>query len=180
MLRPIATNEIGWLARILVSFSRALNSYLGLDGIPLTPPQRGANAGAPAAAQQQYEPPETLLQEWLLVARRRGWRVNLRPLAEKQTLAWVCAVALVTHWILLWLLSPAAERPAGGSSGWGGWDASTAAYEQQQRRYEQQQRAAAAAAAASRQQQQHGAAASRQQQWEEDMGLGGPGDLGAW
>jgi hypothetical protein len=36
------------------------------------------------------------------VARRRGWRLNLRPLAEVQTLAWLLGLVLITRW--LWAL----------------------------------------------------------------------------
>ncbi len=219
MLRPITTNEIGWLARALVAVSRAVNSYLNLDGVPLadkassgtpqqqqqqqqqqsgstpqkqTPPQaspsgtgtktgtpgRSPAAGTPQQQQQQqpYDPPETLLQEWLLVARRRGWRVNLRPLAEKQTLAWLLAAALLVHWIARWLLTPAPPAAARGGS-W--WEAAAAAYEEQQRlyaeeqaRYQQQQRA-------HRLQQHQQRAAQRAQQWEE-VDMGGAGDLGGW
>jgi hypothetical protein len=34
MLRPIASNEIPWLVRLLVRINRAVNGALGLDGEP--------------------------------------------------------------------------------------------------------------------------------------------------
>lgn len=49
-----------------------------------------------------------LLQELLSVARRRGWRLNLRPLAEVQTLAWLLGLLLLARW--LWAL---ASSPGG-------------------------------------------------------------------
>ncbi len=39
------------------------------------------------------------------VARRRGWRLNLRPLAEVQTLAWLLGLALVVRWLCALLSS---------------------------------------------------------------------------
>ena len=36
MLRPITSNEIPWLVRLLVRISQAVNGALGLDGIPQT------------------------------------------------------------------------------------------------------------------------------------------------
>jgi hypothetical protein len=38
------------------------------------------------------------LQEWLVFAKRRGWRLNLRFLAEVQTLAWLLLLGLLTYW----------------------------------------------------------------------------------
>jgi hypothetical protein len=52
--------------------------------------------------------PVLLLQELLGVARRRGWRLNLRPLAEVQTLAWLVGLFLFSRW--LWAL---ASSPGG-------------------------------------------------------------------
>jgi hypothetical protein len=61
MLRPIASNEVAPLVRLLVGVSRAVNSSLGLTGVP-TPPGE--------------EPPETVTQVRLLlllmVCRRGG------------------------------------------------------------------------------------------------------------
>lgn len=42
------------------------------------------------------------LQELLVFARRRGWRVNLRPLAEIQTLAWLLVIFFIGRW--MWAL----------------------------------------------------------------------------
>ncbi|KAF6262749.1 hypothetical protein COO60DRAFT_1699160 [Scenedesmus sp. NREL 46B-D3] len=88
MLRPIASNEVAPLVRLLVGVSRAVNSTLGLTGVPAAPGEG---------------PPETVTQELLGVARRRGWRLNLRPLAEVQTLAWLLGLLLVGRW--LWMLA---------------------------------------------------------------------------
>ncbi|GBF95518.1 hypothetical protein Rsub_07868 [Raphidocelis subcapitata] len=198
MLRPIASNEIGWLARALVSLSRAANAALGLDGVPLPPAPAGAAAGgaaggaaadgkggaggsaaasggggAAAAAGRggaAYDPPETLLQEWLLAARRRGWRINLRPLAEKQTLGWLLGLGLLLYWIGQLLAAAAAAPAAQAQGGWEATAAAAAAARQRQWRQQQQERWRAAAAAAP-------AAGG----WEEVEALGGgPGDLGAW
>lgn len=47
-------------------------------------------------------PNHCALQKVALVARRRGWRVNLRPIAEWRTLLF-----LVLSWMLLrWMLWP--------------------------------------------------------------------------
>jgi len=43
------------------------------------------------------------VQEWLDVARRRGWRINLRWLAEVQTLCWLLALLLLGRF--LWRLA---------------------------------------------------------------------------
>jgi hypothetical protein len=47
MLRPIASNEVAPLVRLLVGISRAVNSSLGLTGVPTGPGE---------------EPPETVTQ----------------------------------------------------------------------------------------------------------------------
>jgi hypothetical protein len=47
MLRPIASNEVAFLVRLLVGISRAVNSRLGLTGVPIPPGE---------------EPPETVTQ----------------------------------------------------------------------------------------------------------------------
>ncbi|KIZ00357.1 hypothetical protein MNEG_7603 [Monoraphidium neglectum] len=196
MLRPIASNEVGWLARLLVSISRSINSACALDGVPLRAPAPApapAPGAAPAggarragAAPGGQEQPETLLQEWLLVARRRGWRVNLRPLAEKQTLAWLLAAALLLYWTVLWLASPpregggwgdaAAEAPAGGQQQQQQWQRQWEQHQQErqqwQQQYEQQQQQ-------QYQQQRQQPPQPRVQQWQDVPG-GGPADLGAW
>ncbi|KAG2445175.1 hypothetical protein HYH02_008643 [Chlamydomonas schloesseri] len=95
LLRPIASNEIGLLVRPLVRLSARLNGALGLD-VPYTP------------GEEAEDPPEHLGQQVLLWARRRGLRVNLRFLAEVQTLAWLLVLLL-----LVW----SAGRIFGGSGG---------------------------------------------------------------
>lgn len=47
MLRPIASYEVAWLARVLVGVSRAINNSLGLSAVPEPTPD---------------EPPETIVQ----------------------------------------------------------------------------------------------------------------------
>lgn len=82
MLRPIASYEVAWLARLLVGLSTAFNNTLGLSATPAPPSE---------------EPPETIVQEVLGWVRRHGWRLNLRFLAEKQTLAWLLGLALLAR-----------------------------------------------------------------------------------
>ncbi|KAG2439532.1 hypothetical protein HXX76_004885 [Chlamydomonas incerta] len=82
LLRPIASNELTWLVRPLVRLSARLNAALGLD----VPYRSGEEA---------EDPPEHLGQQALLWARRRGLRVNLRFLAEIQTLAWLLVLMLL-------------------------------------------------------------------------------------
>jgi hypothetical protein len=47
MLRPIASYEVAWLARLLVGLSTAFNNTLGLSATPAPPSE---------------EPPETIVQ----------------------------------------------------------------------------------------------------------------------
>lgn len=66
MLRPIASNEIAWLVRLLVNISRAFNSALGLTGVP-TPPGD--------------EPPETVVQvciNSMVLTTRRACNARMR------------------------------------------------------------------------------------------------------
>jgi hypothetical protein len=96
--RPVASYEVGALVRPLVAASEALNAALGLGGAP-------AAAGVP--------PPEDRLQEALARARRAGWRVDLRPLADARLLfwlpvAWVAARLLLR---LLWFVAAALLLP---------------------------------------------------------------------
>lgn len=39
------------------------------------------------------------MQEVLGFARRRGWRLNLRPLAEMQTLVWLFVLIMLGRWV---------------------------------------------------------------------------------
>jgi hypothetical protein len=71
--------------RLLVRLSDALNSATGLDQAPAT---------------ECEEEPETVLQQAMLGARHRGWRVNLRPLAEVQTLGWL-GLLLSLGWLIV-------------------------------------------------------------------------------
>ncbi len=68
--------------------SDALNRATGLDQLP---------AGGEG---EEEEEPETVLQQAMLGARRRGWRVNLRPLAEVQTLGWL-GLLLSLAWLIV-------------------------------------------------------------------------------
>ncbi|KAJ9510102.1 hypothetical protein QJQ45_015584 [Haematococcus lacustris] len=83
--RPIASNEIAPLVRLLVVLSDRINAQLGLSE-----PWRG---------EEEEEPAETVVQEGLYWLRRRGYRVSLRPLAEVQTLAWLLGAAFVARCI---------------------------------------------------------------------------------
>ncbi|PNW82237.1 hypothetical protein CHLRE_06g278126v5 [Chlamydomonas reinhardtii] len=82
LMRPIASNEIGLLVRPLVRLSARANAALGLD-VPYV------------AGEEAEDPPEHLGQQALLWARKRGLRVNLRFLAEIQTLAWLLVLLLL-------------------------------------------------------------------------------------
>ncbi|KAK9815560.1 hypothetical protein WJX72_005838 [[Myrmecia] bisecta] len=90
MRRPIASNEIGWLVRLLVLLSDWINRAIGLD-LP-------AREDGPA--------PQGYFQCAILRLRRAHFRINLRPLAEIQTLLWLPA-AIFVLWVLkglLWLI----------------------------------------------------------------------------
>ena len=41
------------------------------------------------------------MQDWAARLRRHGWRVNLRPLADKPTLGWLLASWLTWRYLLL-------------------------------------------------------------------------------
>ncbi|KAK9831540.1 hypothetical protein WJX81_007383 [Elliptochloris bilobata] len=69
MRRPIASNEIGWLVRLLLAVSDCANARLGL-GTSLAEGEAAPSADAPALQRARH---------WL---RKWRWRVNLRPLAE--------------------------------------------------------------------------------------------------
>ncbi|KAK9838022.1 hypothetical protein WJX74_009893 [Apatococcus lobatus] len=71
MQRPIASYEIGWLVRLLVWVSISLNQALQLGP---------SSTGSPDA------PDFWGLLRW---ARRKGIKINLRPAAELQMLAWL-------------------------------------------------------------------------------------------
>jgi hypothetical protein len=71
MERPMMSTEIGSLARVLVDVSKVLNKRLRLEG---------------------HEEPQ---KEWLKKRRREGWRINLRPLAEAETLVCIGLVVVV-------------------------------------------------------------------------------------
>ncbi|KFM26476.1 hypothetical protein F751_2694 [Auxenochlorella protothecoides] len=88
MLGPVASTEVAWLVRALVALSVASNRALGLD--------RTAGGGA-------GEAPETRWQEAVAAAAARGWRVNLRPLADVRNLGWTPVGVLVLYWVL-WCL----------------------------------------------------------------------------
>ncbi len=124
MLRPITSYEVPLLVRALVALSRALNRLLGMDCY--SPPVN--------------EPPETIVQEWLQLLRRRRFRFNLRPLAEIQTLAWLVVLWLVVYGMVALMAS-------GGSDGDDGavvapavhWQDQHSWHEQQEQQQQQQQ-----------------------------------------
>jgi hypothetical protein len=99
-----------------------------------------------------------LLQELLGVARRRGWRLNLRPLAEVQTLAWLLGLLLVGHW--LWAL---ASSPGGLFGLDDDYYAELAAGQQQQH---QQQYAGVGAGGYQHQRQHHAVHQQQHQHWQ--------------
>lgn len=87
------------------------------------------------------------VQEVLGVARRRGWRLNLRWLGELQTLAWLVGLVLLGRWLAALITSE------------GGLFGLDEQYYAEQQQWKQQQaqaaRQAAAAAAAPQQHQYH-------------------------
>jgi hypothetical protein len=99
-----------------------------------------------------------LLQELLGVARRRGWRLNLRPLAEVQTLAWLLGLLLFGRW--LWAL---ASSPGGLFGLDDEYYAELAAGQQQQ---QQQQYAGVGAGGYQHQRQHHAVHRQQHQQWQ--------------
>lgn len=84
LLCPVGRYEIAWFVRILVSLSLTINRQLGL--------------GSTVTAQQQ-QPPETRWEEMIAVAVRRGWRLNLRPLADVRNLGWSPIILLLVYWL---------------------------------------------------------------------------------
>lgn len=84
LLRPIGRYELAWLARPLVALSLALNRRLGLGP--------GAQPGS--------QPPETRWEDIIRFAARRGWQVNLRPLADVRNLGWAPVAIFITYWLL--------------------------------------------------------------------------------
>lgn len=86
--RPICSNEVALLVRLLVRWSNSINTYLGLNG----------------GTCQSFDDKHThwivvALQNW---ANRNQLRINLRPLAEVQSLGWLAGLFLV---LLLFFLS---------------------------------------------------------------------------
>lgn len=59
----------------------------------------GSPGAAPPSSSRGGPAPDSMVGEILAFARRRGWRVNLRPIAEWQTLGWL--LALVPALVLL-------------------------------------------------------------------------------
>ncbi|DBB02511.1 TPA: hypothetical protein ACH3X3_011503 [Trebouxia sp. C0006] len=87
MHRPVMSREVGFLVQGLVKLSEWLNHQIGLD----QPAQEGEMA-------------ETQIQDVLLWLRRKGYRINLRGLAERQTLWWIGIIIFVV-WGFCWLCS---------------------------------------------------------------------------
>ncbi|GLI62983.1 hypothetical protein VaNZ11_005840 [Volvox africanus] len=87
MYRPIASNEIAYLVRMMLRLSERLNAMFGFD----QPYQPG---------EEIDDPPETVLHRGLLSLRKRGFRFNLRFLAEIQMLAWILVGLAVAYWTL--------------------------------------------------------------------------------
>ncbi|CAA7391630.1 unnamed protein product [Spirodela intermedia] len=109
MRRPISDSEVAWLAVLLVNLSAWLNSALGLDqasghvpAVPTyidVPPHDLGAASGPVEAMRMLL---AFLGSWLgslgfsLVhhLRKRGTRVNLRPLASKKLVLMLLVFAL--------------------------------------------------------------------------------------
>ncbi|KAJ7525204.1 hypothetical protein O6H91_17G041600 [Diphasiastrum complanatum] len=119
MRRPIENKEIAFLVRFLVKLSDSINRTLGLsleDGRDIVQCQNSdLQASSSSVVAQSAEIPvqelelclpellkgvHRLLKHFCLVLqremRRRGWRVNLRFMAEKQFLGLVFTVVLLT------------------------------------------------------------------------------------
>ena len=103
--------------RVCVGAVRALCARVGraLHGCcSYLPAARTAHRAHPLVC---HPPPYTTLPHqdaarWL---RRRGWRVNLRPLADVRNLAWIPITLLLLRWALhalLWLAWAVANAPA--------------------------------------------------------------------
>eukprot|EP00887_Chlorella_sp_A99_P007731 scaffold20.g7731.t1 len=84
LTRPITSFELGFFVRLLVALSVRLNAWAGLD-----------RRWSPGEDQ-----PETRAQELVAALRRRGWRVNLRPLADMRNLFWLLLALLAAYWML--------------------------------------------------------------------------------
>ena len=82
--RPVASFEIGPLVRVLVGISEKANAALGLD----------------RRWEEGEEPAENRIQDVLVSVRKRGYRVNLRPMADVRNLFWIP----VAFWTLRLLL----------------------------------------------------------------------------
>jgi hypothetical protein len=127
MLRPIASFEIGPLVRLLVAISVRLNAALGLGGRYQQQQQRraGQDEGDGEGEEEGEEaPPEHRVQEALARLRRRGARINLRPLGDLRNLAWIPIAYFVLYhavrlaaWAVLALLAGPGEGAAGGGGG---------------------------------------------------------------
>ena len=94
--------------RALVALSEAANALLGLDRAP----------------SEAEGPVENLAQETVVAMRRRGLRINLRPLADARTLVWlplVWWVGTTLLRVLWWFVCALAEGPGdlGGGGGEG-------------------------------------------------------------
>jgi hypothetical protein len=119
MLRPIASFEIGPLVRLLVAISVRLNAALGLGGRYQQQQRGGQDEG-----EGEEAPPEHRVQEALARLRRRGARINLRPLADLRNLAWTPVAYFVLYhalrlaaWAVLVLLAGPDEGAVGGGTG---------------------------------------------------------------
>lgn len=116
MLRPARPYELGWLAAALVRASVAANRALGLplrQATALSLQQNRRSRAVPegdgavsdtegdSSADAAPGAPLPLRQRIVLSAHNalaaRGVRVNLRPLADTRTLAWVAAAAIIAR-----------------------------------------------------------------------------------
>lgn len=91
--KPVASYEIGSLVRLTAALSKRLNAWLRLNRVTVD--------------DGEEEAPENRVQEILACFRRRGNRVNLRPLADVRTLFWLPVVWWVVTAVLqavVWLV----------------------------------------------------------------------------
>ncbi|XP_024525377.1 uncharacterized protein LOC112344584 [Selaginella moellendorffii] len=106
MRRPIESQEIGWLVRLLVEVSDKLNGCLGFTGGRELIEEQGCSSHSQvldAVFPEVLKPvARALLAAFLFVVkelRKRGFRINLRPLASKQAIS-SGALALFFYWLV--------------------------------------------------------------------------------
>ncbi len=91
LLSPITSYEVPVLVHALVHASEVLNTWLRL--------------GDAADTTARSEVPETFVQAWLVRARNRGARINLRPWADVRNLMGALVLGMLAHYSFLMIRS---------------------------------------------------------------------------